>query len=211
MATLSLSASNNAITFTVSGLLSPYVYSASADIYQGQTKVGNIWMPASEVQGSTSITRTFAGLSEGTTYTVWVYVFDSGGNTVSRTSASIATKYLLTVKRYLDDSVLSPTAGTTYYISPGTTITLLQYTSTPADATFQKYAVTTNGVTAYYTSENQQITVNASTQVGAYYITASETTAWIYTGSGWVKATPHVYTVSGWVEANPCIYDNGWN
>ncbi len=210
MATLSLSATNSTITFTVSGLLSPYVYSASADIYQGQTKVGNIWMPASEVQGSTSITRTFTGLSEGTTYTVWVYVFDSGGNTVSRTNASITTKYTLVIKRYLDDSILQPAAGTTYYISPGTTITLSRYTSTPTDATFLEYAVTINGVTAHYTAENQQITVNASTQVRAYYTTASGATVWICTGSGWVEAKPCIYD-NGWVEAKPCIYPDGWN
>ena len=209
MATLSLTATVDTVSFTLSALDSNYVYSASAEIYEVDTStlVGSLLFPNSDVGGATSISGTFTGLDSLVTYRVWTRVYDSTGATTSLQNAEIETDgYGLLVKTYQEarDGTVSQVGSATYTVAAGESVALstkIDRSGLDAAAQFDHYTIKSGGHTTTSTTEQTSFTVLAHTVVEAYFV-VSGPIAWIYTGSGitngWTPATPSIYTSNGW-------------
>lgn len=226
MATLSVSYGSDYASYTVSGLTGSYVNTASVDLYLGQSIVDNHFYPASQVAGRTSFSGTFYGLSPRTTYTIWEYVWDSGGNLVSQLSRTFTTTAQMypiaaTVTFDANGGSVSPSSatGSDESTSPEGYVDI--YFPIPVRDGYEcDYWELRNGSIIYQThyTPGAYNSIYASTEWPQYTAKAiwrqAGAKAYIYaTKNGvtqWWPATPYIHDGSGWVPATPKIYDGGW-
>lgn len=110
MATLTLGAGYTSISWSVTGLTAAYADHMYAYLYRGSTMIDYQYKDWSAV----SYSDEFYGLSEGTTYTVRTYVYESDGTISSSLSKSITTLEDIT---YVDgDKYVSIDGGTKRYV-----------------------------------------------------------------------------------------------
>lgn len=79
-----------------SGLSEDMMYSYSVGLFIGETYITGITVAHESITDFTKITGSFLHLSEGTTYTIWCYLYDSSGVIRNYSHAQFTTKVHIT-------------------------------------------------------------------------------------------------------------------